>query len=294
MGIGLAQWKTALHWVMTQPGLLEGLPGGHRPLLATDDPRLAHLMAETDSDPSRLNALLSAPRAHKVGIAFEALMQWGLECGFGYRVIGRDVQVHAEGRTVGALDALLESPGGEVEHWEFAYKLFLQSDGGVDWSSWLGPGGRDRLDTKVGRMLDHQLPLSVRPEAQSVLQRLGVGEIARHRAVLQGVLFTPWEGPECRATQAHRPAAGRWVRRSDVAKLMGEWPASQWVRRRKPMWFGPWEGPPSQRQPAAEVSAEMEAFDGERAQLWSVWPTADSADERLCFVVSDQWGHTGE
>ena len=60
------------------------------------------------------------------------------------------------------------------------------------------------------------------------------------------------------------------------------------------MWFGPWEGPPSQRQSAAEVSAEMEAFDGERAQLWSVWPTADSADERLCFVVSDQWGHTGE
>jgi hypothetical protein len=163
-------WLDALRWVMTQPGLLEGLPGGHEPLLHPDDPRLHALLAV---DTAGLMELLAAPRAHKLGIAFEALMLWGLEQGLGYRCIVRDVQIQDGKRTMGALDFILEAPDGTHEHWELAYKLFLQCDGGSEWSSWLGPRGRDRLDAKLNRMLTHQLPLSSTPQAIETLSALG-------------------------------------------------------------------------------------------------------------------------
>ena len=46
-------------------------------------------------------ALLDGPRGHKVGIAYEGLMLWGITQGLGYQCLGRDVQVFDQGRTVG-------------------------------------------------------------------------------------------------------------------------------------------------------------------------------------------------
>ena len=52
------QWLQALQWVMTQPGLIEGLPGGHKPLLEPSDARLDQLL---NQDHSGLMALLLSP-----------------------------------------------------------------------------------------------------------------------------------------------------------------------------------------------------------------------------------------
>ena len=115
------QWLQALRWVMTQPGLLDGLPGGSAPLMAADDPRLLQLLRITEEDPTDLFRLLDGPRGHKVVIAFEALLQWGLEAGLGYRCIARDGQIMEDYRTVGSLDLFLLSPEGKTEHWEHSY-----------------------------------------------------------------------------------------------------------------------------------------------------------------------------
>ena len=282
-------WLNALRWVMTQPGLLEGLPGGHAPLLDEADPRLEGLLQKTAADPSGLLALLDGPRGHKVGIAFEALMQWGVEQGLGYRCLARDVQIMDDKRTVGALDLILAAPDGTHEHWEFAYKLFLQVDEGVEWSSWLGPGGRDRLDVKVNRMLEHQLPLSRSP-AEQTLERLGVGSIDRQRIVLQGVLFTPWAGPDQRAVSGHRLAQGRWLRPSQVGAMVETKPDALWVKREKPHWFGPWSGSMEQALSGSELEANAEGSAFERAELWSGLSPEQLYDQALFFVVPEDWG----
>ena len=292
MDTSAAQWSAALRWVMTQPSMLEGLPGGHRPLLEDGDPRLERLMADTERAPEGLTALLAAPRAHKVGISFEALMHWGIERGLGHRVLGRDVQVHADKRTLGALDAVVQTESGSIEHWEFAYKLFLQCDGGIEWSSWVGPGARDRLDTKVNRMLEHQLPLSERPEAQAVLRSLGIERIDRRRMVLQGVLFSPWGCPPSRARGALEPCAGRWVHVGRIEEVFDAHPQSRWVKRNKPLWFGWWSGDPAAWLPPDAVRQALMADPVHRAQLWSVRLAADSDAEVLVFVVPDGWGQS--
>ena len=107
------EWVNALGWVMTQPGLLKGLPGGPEALLAGDDARLQDLLQKTTDDPTGLLSLLDGPRGHKVGIAFEALMQWGLEEGLGYKCLARDVQIMDGKRTLGALDLILATADTE-------------------------------------------------------------------------------------------------------------------------------------------------------------------------------------
>jgi len=279
-------WLKALAWVMTQPGLLEGLPGGHAPLLEPEDPRLHALLSW---DPAGLMQLLQGPRAHKLGIAFEALMLWGLDHGLGYRCIARDVQIQDGKRTMGALDFILEAPDGAHEHWELAYKLFLQCDNGLEWSSWLGPRGRDRLDAKVSRMLSHQLPLSRTPQATARLASLGVDQIHRHRLMVQGVLFSPWGAAPSRATQGHQTAQGRWLRPSQLQALTGSRPQATWVQRVRPLWFGPWSGGADAIMPATAFLGAVGTSPLENAQLWSclAW---DDHPEEMFFVVPETWG----
>jgi uncharacterized protein len=271
---------------MTQPGLIEGLPGGHAPLLSTDDPRLQTLLM---ADPAGLMELLRAPRAHKLGIAFEALMLWGLEQGLGYCCIARDVQIQDGKRTMGALDFILEAPDGAHEHWELSYKLFLQHDTGLGWSSWLGPRGRDRLDAKLNRMLSHQLPLSQTPQAKAQLASLGVAEIHRQRLMVQGVLFSPWNGPPQRAIRGHRTAQGRWLRPSQLDALIQSNPQARWVQRERPLWFGPWSGGPAVSMTGPAFAEAVAAADLERTLLWSRLGSG-AEPETMFIVVPEAWG----
>ena len=172
-------WGSALEWVMTQPGLLQTLPGGPGPLLSSSDPRLDRLRERTTKHTDALLAQLSGPRGHKIGITYETLIRWGAIHGLGYECLAQDLQIREGTRTLGALDLLLRSPHGEVEHWELAYKLYLQAHPETHWESWVGPAERDRLDIKLHRMRSHQLPLSARPEARDALEALGIQRIDR-------------------------------------------------------------------------------------------------------------------
>ena len=281
------QWLQALQWVMTQPGLIEGLPGGHKPLLEPSDARLDQLL---NQDHSGLMALLQGPRTHKVGIAFEVLILWGIEQALGYTCLGRDLQIQDGKRTMGALDLVVHAPDGAIEHWELAYKLFLQCDENTGWSSWLGPRGRDRLDTKLHKMLHHQLPMSETPQAISALKTLGVERIERHRLMMQGVLFSPWRAPVRQAEQGHQKPQGRWLHPSQLPNVVQTYPTAKWVQRHKPLWFGP--TPHGQLQDAVSTQAMAQiarTVSLDEPQLWTRITDGDPPIERMYFFVHEDW-----
>ena len=271
---------------MTQPGMIEGLPGGHAPLMHVEDQRLLRLLRHNTDG---LFDLLAGPRTHKLGIAFEALILWGLEQGLGYTCLGRDVQIQEGKRTMGALDLVVQAPDGAIEHWELAYKLFLQRDAHTDWSSWLGPGGRDRLDIKLRKMIDHQLPLSDTPQAIPVLKKLGVEHIDRHRMMLQGTLFRPWDSPPQRAVQGHEDAQGLWIRQSQIGPLTRAYPRATWVQCHKPFWFGP-AAPTSDALSTTAFRQAVENGASPFPQLWSQHTHSNATDATLIFVVEETWG----
>ena len=273
---------------MTQPGLIEGLPGGHAPLMNASDVRLRALLQQ---DNLGLFELLKGPRTHKVGIAFEVLILWGLEQALGYTCLGRDVQIQDGKRTMGALDLVVRAPDGAVEHWELAYKLFLQRDGGTDWSSWFGPRGRDRLDAKLQKMLHHQLPMSEVPEALPALTALGVHHIDRHRLMMQGVLFSPWGSPPQRAVQGHQQSQGRWLYPAQLSDFVRTHPTSRWIRRHKPLWFGPTPQDRIQDAVSTEAMADIAStVSPNEPQLWTPDVDTEPQTEHMYFFVHEGWG----
>ena len=261
---------------MTRPGLITGLPGGIAPLMQADDPRLDALLSRTRASWPTLQQ--SLPR-HKLGLAFESLIAWGMVEGLGWEIVGRDVQVFEGKRTVGSLDLVVRDESGTVTHWELAYKLYLQCDPDCSWDSWLGPAGRDRLGIKLRHMLNHQLPLSMSPASKASLSALGVDTIDRRRILLQGSLFSPWGMPEVTAVAGQQAAEGRWLREPQLPQLLDAYPKCRWIPRTKPLWFGPAADPSValtseelSRHPPLEHAMLLSRVDGEYDQLMFIVP----------------------
>ena len=140
-------------------------------------------------------------------------------------MLASGIELRAEGRTLGELD-LLVSGEGEVWHLELAVKFYLCAPGrpGDAWSDWIGPNGRDRLDRKLDRMRDHQLPLGQSEHARSHLAALGLPAPTRSAAVLHGVRFILARPGACAGrwcTVAERPEARTRGARADASAVVG-------------------------------------------------------------------------
>src|SRR5690606_98586 len=77
------------------------------------------------------------------------------------------------------------------------------------------PGGQDRLDTKLQRLCNHQLPLAADPRARAVLAELTCSEVTS-ALWLGGYLFEPWPDG-CASPAGANPThlRGRWLRVAD-------------------------------------------------------------------------------
>ena len=115
--------------------------------------------------------LSSAPRiqpARRLGLYFEQLWQQ-LACRyFDQVIIAANKQIIHENFTLGALDLLSFCQKKQVYvHYELAVKFYLKSRNGDNLSDWIGPNSADRLDLKLDRLINHQLPLIHDPRART-------------------------------------------------------------------------------------------------------------------------------
>ncbi|GAL36185.1 hypothetical protein JCM19240_1627 [Vibrio maritimus] len=95
----------------------------------------------------------------RLGFLYQELCRRLFECSDNHGVFAEEIQLQQDGRTLGAIDFLIEKPDQQqLEHWEVAIKFYLLKDG-----LWYGPNAKDRLDKKLNRMLEHQLKMSGTP-----------------------------------------------------------------------------------------------------------------------------------
>ena len=278
-------WLSTLRYIAQSTGLLGGLPGGAGPLFSANDARLDDLLTETSVDDSALKTLISGRRSYKVGPTFEALAQYLLTAGLGYECLAWDLQIFELKRTVGALDLVLRSTTGAVEHWELAYKLYLHDGVGLSSEHWVGPNEHDRLRRKVDRLLNHQLPLSSRAEAESALRKIGVERIDSKRILLLGLLFHHWRQSPQRAEGAMADSFGVWVHIGDLPAFLAAHCKCHFSQRHKPFWFGPW-GPHQVPVQGEDVRRHFRARPLSRPQLWITHSDTDIP----FFVVPNTWG----
>lgn len=172
----------------------------HAPHIATD-PRLPWLPPERLAALAAFFALpdtrrrlqapleeaMAASSSPRLGVYFEDLWSFIFRHHPDYRLVARNLPLRAGGRTLGELDFVVHHRADKVtEHWEIAVKFYLQVAGRY----WIGPGLRDRLDSKLEHMASHQLPVAQRPDSRRLLAERGI-HIERQWALMPGRLFRP-------------------------------------------------------------------------------------------------------
>lgn len=181
----------------------------------------------------------------QLGIYFEALIAFLFSRGWQdgvvpYRLLGRNIQVCEGNVTVGELDMLLEDTRGVCVHLECAVKYYLAHRPEIgNWRNWIGPNGRDRLDIKLQRLLNHQLVLTKHPAAHPLLASRGLdAKNISCKYFLRGMFFPHPDSSHCLPAQAH-PAVltGRWLHQEPFVARYGENPLD-WAGLSKINWLG--------------------------------------------------------
>lgn len=192
-----------------------------------------------DQYPENLHHFTNTKRQYKLGLYAEDLIHYYLRFGSPYRVLHHDVQIFREKRSIGALDFLLQSPTGQIEHWEMAVKFYVQHKSSPHMNSWIGPEGKDSLHNKMTKFTEKQIPLSHSVEGRLFLEQQGITTPVQQRIVMMGMLFRPWkdEWTAPAGMSAHQPQ-GTWIHRGDFFMEFYDSP-HLWSPRRKPKWLAP-------------------------------------------------------
>lgn len=288
-----------LAWTLLSPPLLgrTARPQRH-PLQASrwrsQPGLLADWLRRQDRDAGALSAWLAHNPVRRLGLYYERLWQFALHAAPDVEVVAANLPIRQNGQTLGELDLLLRDESG-VHHLELAVKFYLGSsaqDGG-DAAQWLGPGGHDRLDLKLGHLGQHQLPLSSRREARGALNELRLDEV-RAAFWLAGYLFYPWP-VGCAAPRGASPAhlRGGWLRRRDWPAFAADRPDAVWQPLHRLAWLAPARIDERDHWPIDTFRQWLEALPPQaRAQLLVRLERGDDGDWREAervFLVSDRW-----
>lgn len=180
----------------------------------------------------------------QLGLYFEALIAFLFSQGWRdgvvpYRLRERNIQIFDGNITVGELDMLLEDRHGNQIHLECAVKYYLALHPDLqDWRNWVGPNGRDRLDIKLQRLINHQLALITHPAAQQRLDAHGIdAKNIISRYFLRGMFFPHPDSVDCLPTNSN-PAAltGHWLRRESFTGRLKD--SDNWTALQKLDWLG--------------------------------------------------------
>jgi len=228
---------------------------------------------------AELLQLLEQSHSRRLGIYFENLWAFAFQHHPDYRLLARNLPIRVGGKTLSELDFVVEHiPDRATEHWELAVKFYLQVGG-----YWVGPGLRDRLDIKLARMAEHQLPVAFSAEATATLHQRGI-RLDRQWALMPGRLFSPLESEPS-------PAPGYWW--ADSAQFLRHFTESacRWLHLPKQSWLAPCGLAGSSPAPLTldAITAESLRDQLDRRGPLCVAGIADSGEASRGFLVPGDW-----
>ena len=182
-----------LAWAIGSPGLIDPGFSDFRGRVVDDAyhdeqfARAADWLKELDEAPQSLHEFIQRHASSRLGRYFERLIAFWLI----HREDVEDLTVGEPVRrgahhTLGEFDFIFREKGC-WRHWETVVKFYLQDPRGEGWHDYVGPGARDRLAIKIGRVFERQLALSQTPEGRQVL---GERQPVSPLAFFKGYLFS--------------------------------------------------------------------------------------------------------
>ena len=294
-------WQSAKHrvvrelgWSLFSPPLLHHDPApGAAPWAIGEDEEASWLLADADRHPAPLEKHLDDHPDQRLGARFEALWQFFLQRHSFYTLHAANLQINGQGRTLGALDLLLEDHHrGEVIHLELAVKFYLhyrRSQEAARLADWIGPNPDDNLAIKVSHLLCDQLPLSELEQARAAIRQRGLPLPTRRVGIMKGYLFSPPDdsrepGPPVNAGHLR----GRWCHRAQLAGLQARYPGLRWGVVDRNHWLDP---SPAVADSAPRVASRLDELPGDQPQLLVARDNDRHSGEygARVFVAPDGW-----
>ncbi len=239
-----------LAWMLFSPPLIT-LPADSNirvlwPLRDLGREPLADWLRGIDENPDALEAHLSTAKSPRLGIYFESLCAYFFSNYPGFTLIAQNLQVNrilgaSEKKTLGEFDFIVQHQQ-QFLHIETAVKFYLGTGTAPQHNQtnfWIGPNANDRLDKKVGRLLDHQLVLADWPEGQEVLTKMKVPNVSKC-LLMPGYLFYPERDTCPTPDDVHQDHnRGRWITFSRAISLLEQTASDkdQWCVLDKRLWL---------------------------------------------------------
>src|SRR5690606_15876259 len=201
-------------------------------------------LASVDHAPDGLFAALEQQKSTRLGLYYETLWRFYWQQQPDCQLLIQNLQVVDDGQTFGAFDFLIKRKEA-FWHIETAVKFYLGIPGAghefaSSWDQWIGPNCSDRLDIKLTRLQQHQLPLSA---SKAGLNATRMFTNAWQRALcLQGYFFYPAHQPNMAAPRAAHPEHGKglwWHLSSFIDSLKTNNNALYWMILPRNWWLSP-------------------------------------------------------
>ena len=201
---------------------------------------LNHLDRKSQETPHLL-AQIERTKFRRLGIYFEALFAFWVKQGkqdkvHSFDMVIKNHQINDGKTTIGELDFLLMNHEEVYTHVETAVKFYLLNTNVNDtieknknWSSWIGPNARDRLDIKLQKLIEHQLPLlnNVDVKKDATLNKT-INKKIRSKHFLCGRFYLPIDSLQ---QLAELPLRNDLPHNANSKALTGVWLSkSQWLR----------------------------------------------------------------
>jgi hypothetical protein len=298
-----------LAWCCFSPPLLQELPESDCKIWTTDEPErdVAWLRA-LDRNPEPLFAHLARAKSTRLGIYYENLWHFYWLQHPHIKLLAHNLQLHFpvqgqhKGATQGAFDFLLQTPS-HYWHIETAVKFYLgaphnntssnTSENNSQWHQWIGPKNNDRLDIKLQRLIQHQLPLSQQDNATTSLNAL-VGHSAswRRALCLQGYFFYPARQKISAPLACHaQHLRGNWWHLKDFVTTDF---SGYWLPLAREQWLSPAQtGDIHALYNGASLSEFLQHWIGERQRPLLLAAMKKNGNTWLeyqrSFIMPDQW-----
>ncbi|CAA0087122.1 Uncharacterised protein [Zhongshania aliphaticivorans] len=178
----------------------------------------------------------------RLGLVFESLWHFFLQEDPDTELIAHNIPVRSNKVTLGEFDLIYYChQSNRYIHLELAVKFFLgisnkQSPPGLD--QWFGPNRADRLDRKLARLSQHQLPLAYTEAGQEVISTFGIEDFDQEIQV-SGTLFHDRSDNAEYAALNPNHQRGDWLNISEFESEQSQCSAKdKWRYIEKPSWLG--------------------------------------------------------
>lgn len=187
-----------------------------------------------DYDPILLVNAIAACKSHFLGSYFETLFSFAIEHLSSLNVLLEHFQIDSDGKTLGEVDMLVETPEGELHQFEIAIKFYLERPD-LSPHNWIGPNKNDSLLKKVTRAREHQLSILQTEEGIAAIEYIAKDRVPTSNLLIFGRLYLALKSQQDIEQWLAQDACGGWIRESDFILLMAYF--SHFYVLEKPHWM---------------------------------------------------------